>query len=305
MRTWKRLEPPEQIFQNGVVTVGNFDGLHLGHQALLKKAEELGSPRVVITFDPHPMQVLKPERSLKRLFPREDITERLPDYGTDLLMILTFNQAFANIPALQFLDEYIGLPFKPKHIVAGYDFNFGRGREGTLDVLEKWASSQGILVSVVSPLRLGGEVVSSRRIRGLVEAGDIHGARLLLGRPFYLRGPVTAGAGRGVQLGFPTLNQIPENETLPLKGVYATRTRCEDATFASVTNIGVNPTFENSATIRVETHVLDQNVNWRGRQIDVEFYERLRDEKKFSGIEDLKKQIQSDILKAKSILKVK
>ena len=302
MRTWKQLEPAEQIFQNGVVTVGNFDGLHLGHQTLLNKAMEFNSPRVIITFDPHPIQVLRPERSLKRLFPREDLAERLPDYETDLLVVLKFDESFARIEARTFLEEYILKPFRPKNIVAGYDFTFGRGREGTLDVLEKWTQANGIALSILQPLRIAGEVVSSRRIRDLIQRGDVHGAHLLLGRPFYLRGVVGEGAGRGVKLGFPTLNQIPINETLPPTGVYASRTRCEGSTYFSVTNVGTNPTFESGPQIKVETHVLGTQVDWRGKSVDVEFIERLREEKKFSGIEDLKKQIQSDILKAKAIL---
>jgi riboflavin kinase / FMN adenylyltransferase len=301
MQVWKSLEPNSQNFQRGVVTVGNFDGLHLGHQSLLRRAASVTGPKIVITFDPHPMQILRPERQLKRLFPREDLIEQLPRYGVDLLVILPFTHEFAALPARDFLNQFVAV-FHHTDVVAGYDFTFGNGREGTLDFLREWCTAAGIQIDVLAPLRMSGEVVSSRRIRDMILHGDVHSAQLLLGRPFYLRGEVVSGAGRGVQLGFPTLNQHVCNETLPAKGVYATRVRCAGVTYPSVTNVGTNPTFENGEQLKFETHVLDQEVEWHGKTIDVELVERLRDEKKFSGIEDLKKQIQTDILKAKAIV---
>ncbi len=304
MQIWRQLEPFEQKFQSGVVTIGNYDGLHLGHQSLLHKAQEVPGPRVVMTFDPHPMQVLHPERNLKRLFPREDLFEQLPNYGVDLLVILPFDKGFAKLSAQEFLNRYVSEAFHPRHIVAGYDFQFGNGREGTLDVLRGWAGARGISVDVVSPLRMGAEVVSSRRIREMIVKGDVHGAQMLLGRPFYLRGEVVAGQGRGKTIGIPTLNQRVINETLPPIGVYVSRVRFGGQVYPSVTNVGTNPTFENGTTVKVETHVLDSVADWRGEVIDVELVERLREEKKFSGVEDLKKQIQSDILKARAVLRM-
>src|ERR1700733_7744282 len=162
MQVWKSLERGEQNFHHGVVTVGNFDGLHLGHQSLLKKALEFNGPRVVITFDPHPIQVLRPERELKRLFPREDLIETLPNYAVDLLVILPFDREFAAIPARTFLNRYLVDAFYPEHVVAGYDFTFGNGREGTLDLLKDWSVHCGIKLEVLPPLRMSGEVVSSR-----------------------------------------------------------------------------------------------------------------------------------------------
>jgi len=300
MQVWTGLVA--QNFHNSVVMIGNFDGLHLGHQTLLKQAGEYPSPRIVITFDPHPMQVLRPERRLRRLFPVSDLEEQLPRFGIDLLLVLPFTHEFSTIPAGEFLNRYLGQAFSPKHVVAGYDFAFGNGREGNLELLRGWTASRQITLDVLPPLRMGGEIISSRRIRDAITKGDVHGASLLLGRPFYLRGEVISGAGRGKQIGVPTLNQRVANETLPPIGVYATRTTCEGQTFASVTNVGVNPTFESGSQIKVETHLLNQDIDWRGKRIDVHLLERLRDEKKFSSIEDLKKQIQSDILKAKGIL---
>ena len=297
------LPPDAQKFHGGVITIGNYDGLHLGHQSLLARMAERTGPRVVVTFDPHPTQILQPARYLKRLFPREDLSEQLPGWEVDLLMVLPFDQAFARLTANEFLDRYVGV-LRPKHIVAGYDFAFGSGREGTLDVLKHWAAGLGTEVDVVPPLRMGGEIVSSRRIRDLVAKGDVFAASLLLGRPYYLRGEVVAGAGRGAHIGVPTLNQKVVNETLPALGVYASRARCAGKSFASVTNVGTSPTFENGSTVKVETHVIEAAAEWRGQVIDVDLIERLRDEKKFSGVEELQKQIHSDILKAKGMLGV-
>jgi riboflavin kinase/FMN adenylyltransferase len=301
MDIWRAVEAPTQKFHNGVLTVGNFDGLHLGHQSLLKKMTEFPGPRIVITFDPHPLQVLQPERGLKRLFPREDLWERLPAFGVDLLLLLRFDKTFARQRPDGFLDTYVG-PFHPKHVVAGYDFAFGAGRAGNLDSLRAWCAGRGVQVDVMPPLELDGVLVSSRKIRECIEAGEVGTAATLLGRPFYLRGAVGAGAGRGAAMGFPTLNQSVENETLPKGGVYATRVRRAGRTYASVTNIGTNPTFESGSAVKVETFVLDQKADWRGERIDVELIERLRDEKKFSGVEDLKEQIQADILNARKVL---
>jgi riboflavin kinase/FMN adenylyltransferase len=239
---------------------------------------------------------------LRRLFPREDLSERLPAYGVDLLVILPFTAAFAELPAEEFLRRYLAEPFEPRHVVAGYDVGFGKGRQGSLASLRAWASPRGVEVHAVAPLKIRGEIVSSRRVRELVTAGQVDEASELLGRPFYLRGPVVAGHGRGARIGVPTLNQQVINETLPLQGVYVTRTRLDGVSRPSVTNIGFNPTFGGETEVKVETHVLDAEVQARGRIVDVDFLKRLRPEMKFPGVEDLKKQIQDDILKARQYL---
>ena len=302
MQIWRRIDGDTKNFQGGVLTVGNYDGLHIGHQRLLREGEKVGHPLIVMTFDPHPRQVLQPEKHLKRLFPRDDLGEQLPLYGVDLAVILHFDHKFAALSAREFLEQFVWQPFHPRHIVAGYDFAFGKGREGTLDVLKVWAAEKNVTVDVVQPLEKDGAVVSSRRIRDLILKGDVAGAEVLLGRPFYLRGEVIAGQGRGKTIGIPTLNQRVVNETLPPNGVFASRVRFEGSVYNSVTNVGTNPTFESGVLVKVETHVLDTVAEWRGHVIDVELIERLRDEKKFSSVEDLKKQVQSDILKARSIL---
>ena len=301
MQIWAQIERQAHLFHAGVITIGNFDGLHLGHQELLRLAQAVGQPRIVMTFDPHPLQILHPEKHLKRLLPRADLFEQLPYYGIDLLVMLPFDRAFANQSAETFVQRYLLEPFQPRHIVAGYDFAFGKEREGTLPFLRSWAAQHSIAVDVAQPLQLGGQPVSSRRIRESVIHGDMREAARLLGRPFYLRGEVVHGAGRGHQIGVPTLNQKVENETTPLLGVYASRARGQGQSFASVTNIGVNPTF-GGTTLKVETHVLDQTVDWRGVTVDVDLIERLRGEQKFNSIDELRTQIAADIAHARRVL---
>lgn len=298
MNVWNQVARLEQKFQGGVVTIGNFDGLHLGHQSLLVEAARHPGARVVMTFDPHPLQVLRPETKLRRLFPREDLAEQLPQFGVDLLVVLPFTNELAMTPAEKFWREYVMKPFAPKHIVAGHDFGFGAGRSGTLEHIREWSELAGAQVHVMPQLQIAGENFSSRRIREMVEAGDVRGAQALLGRPFYLRGALVSGAARGRQIGFPTLNMKTVNEILPASGVYATRTRLDgQPPLKSVTNIGVNPTFGGVAEIKVETHVIGQTIQAPRGEFKVDFVQRLRPEMKFNSIEDLKKQIQSDILK--------
>jgi riboflavin kinase/FMN adenylyltransferase len=303
MLIWNQTTPDSlTAFRGSVVTIGNFDGLHLGHQALLKRALGLPGRRVVITFDPHPLQVLYPERELKRLLPREDISEQLPKYGVDLLWIIPFTRRFAQLSGREFLETCVGAPFDPRHMIAGYDFGFGKDRTGTLESLQEWATAHECALHVVPPLNVEGRPVSSRRLRELIQNGDVAAAARLMGRPFYLRGEVIHGAGRGASIGVPTMNQQVINETLPKQGVYITSTRVGGEERPSVTNIGWNPTFGGSAAVKVETHVVDgRPCEARGQSIDVSFLERLRDEKKFSSVDELKAQIHRDIEEARCL----
>lgn len=290
-----------QAFAGAVVTIGNFDGLHLGHRALLAAAAERPGPRVVITFAPHPVQVLYPERGLRRLLPREDLREQLPHLGVDLLIELPFTRDFASLTADDFLSRYLE-PLKPSALVVGYDFGFGRAREGGQDRLRDWSAARGLYFDIVPPFAVDGAIVSSRRLRELIEAGDVAEAQRLLGRPFYLRGQVGRGAGRGATIGIPTLNQNVVNETLPKNGVYVSRTRLDDEHYGAITNIGLTPTFGDAPAIKIETHVLDRDVHWRDRVIDVDLIARVRDEVKFDGVDSLKAQIARDVARARRVL---
>lgn len=301
MLRWNGTDALSQKFQGGTVTLGNFDGLHLGHQELFRRARETGGPVSVITFDPHPQAVLQPGKEIRRIFPREDLAEQLPKYGIDLLAILPFTLAMASLPAEEFWSKYVSGPLKPKHIVAGHDFAFGKNRAGTLEFLKEWSAKNDCEVHVVEPLRINGEIVSSRMIRELIVQGEVAKARERLGRPFYLIGKVGSGAGRGRTIGVPTMNLSSVEQVVPAKGVYATRAIL-DVQHPSVTNVGVNPTFGGDS-LKIETHVINHTVEAFGKTVKVEFIDRLREEKKFPGVEDLKKQIKDDILKAQGVLK--
>lgn len=295
--------PPFPELQGAVVIIGNFDGLHRGHQKLFELGQSLTGPLVVLTFDPHPMQVLHPEKALKRLLPKDDLMEQLPKYGVDLLWVQPFTRGFSEQSAAQYLKTHLEEPFGPRHLVAGYDFAFGRDRQGSLESLEAWGAQFKVKVHVVEPLEIAGAPVSSRRLRDLISnQGAVREASSYLGRPFYLRGKVGRGAGRGAGIGVPTMNQHGVDQTLPLSGVYATRTRLRGQIYNSVTNVGWTPTFGEPSEIKIETHVFDQQLEARDQVIDVEFIERLRPEFKFASIDDLKNQIQTDILNAKKVL---
>jgi len=302
MRTWTRLEAAEKEFQGGVLTIGNFDGLHFGHQALLKKARECGFPVILMTFDPHPLQVLRPDRPHTRLFPRADLQERLPVYGVDLLLILPFTKEMAALSAEDFLKKYVADPFRPGHIIAGHDFAFGKNREGSLEFLRDWCARHACELHVIQPRSEGGEIYSSRLIRELISKGEVERAAEKLGRYFYLRGEIGSGAGRGHGIGVPTMNFRNIKETKPAAGVYATRAWLDGRLYKSVTNVGVNPTFGGNEGLKIETHVIGQTVEARGKTVVVEFVKRLRPEMKFNSIEDLKNQIKTDILKANEAL---
>jgi len=302
MRTWTRLEPAQKEFQGGTLTMGNFDGLHRGHQALIGRARDCGGPLTVMTFDPHPLQILQPERQITRIFSRADLSEQLPKFGVDLLVILPFTEQLARTGAEDFWRQYVTEPFRPKNIVAGHDFAFGRSRQGTLEFLQDWCARNQAGLHVVKPFLLNGEIVSSRAIRELIRLGEVEKAATYLGRHFYLRGAVGKGAGRGKTIGVPTMNFTALSEILPAHGVYATLTHWQGRRWASVTNIGVNPTFGATEGVKVETHVIGHAVEARGETVDVEFVRRLRPEMKFASIEDLKNQIKDDILKANEAL---
>ncbi len=302
MRIWTGSSGDSQKFQGGVVTIGKFDGLHLGHQKLLEVVRQGPKPWVVLTFDPLPIQVLQPDKHYARLMPKEDLGEQLPKTGVELLYVMKFDQTLAAKSAAEFAEGVIRAPFRPKVIVVGYDFAFGKNREGDLAWLRRWGDTHGIALNVVKPFEFDGETVSSGRVRKLIEAGAVDQASRLLGRPFYVRGRVIRGAGRGASIGVPTLNQQVANETLPGLGVYASRTRWRGQVMISVTNVGRVPTFSDGKEIHVETHVLNQSLSAYGETVDVDLIAHLRSEKKFGSVEDLKNQIKQDILDATRIL---
>ncbi len=291
------------------VTIGNFDGLHSGHREIMQRlkdsAQSLGVLSAVVTFDPHPVQVLYPERALARLFDLQDLQEQLSQQGVDLLIVEPFSREFAALDPKVYLRDWVVRPLGLRKLLVGYDFSFGRQRSGNLQLLAELGQSLGFDLEVVTAVQgEGGEVVSSSRIRKALAQGQVERAAEMLQRPFSVRGFVERGQGRGRSLGFPTANLQITSQTLPQKGVYICRAWRKGKKFAALTNIGVNPTFaaQGSEQLKVETHLWDwpQDRDLYGEEVKLEFLHRLRDEEKFSGPLALREALEKDLKEAKS-----
>ena len=299
--------PPQE---GTALTIGNFDGLHLGHRALvgevLSAAMRNSWTSALVTFDPHPLQFLQPELGLKRLFPVSDLQAQAKDMGLDYLVVEEFSQVLATMDPEEFWAERVVPALNPRLLVVGHDFNFGAGPKGNLDFLKALASREGFELRVVPPIRLAGDIVSSSRIRGLVSQGKVEEAHPLLGRPFAVRGQVSQGDQKGRQLGFPTANLEGIETLLPAKGVYFTQTQVPGGgLIPSVTNLGCAPTLRGADSgLRLESHLLEEG-NWKlyNKEIEVRFLAHLRPERKFSGIDELKTQIKKDVKEAQNFWK--
>lgn len=284
-----------------VVTIGNFDGLHFGHREIISKTVErarlAGARSVVVTFNPHPRKILKPDAEHVQIFDHKDQEKELQKLGVDLLVLEPFSRDLSQLTAEKFLSDYIIKPLSPIALVVGYDFAFGANRQGTLSILENLCKLQGLDLEVVHPVKMDGLVISSSEIRKAIKEGHVDLARKMLGRSFYLSGLVVKGDQRGRILGFPTANLSAETEVFPKPGVYATYTQVREEIYKSVTNVGYNPTFiggENKP-LKIETHILNFSKDIYGEQIEVFFEQYIRPEKRFSSIEDLKAQIGHDV----------
>jgi riboflavin kinase/FMN adenylyltransferase len=289
------------------LTIGSFDGIHLGHQEILRQltrgAHAAGSPAVVLTFYPHPAVVLGKRKRAFYLTTPEEQAELLEALSIDLLITHPFDQDVASLSAQQFLNnlmDHLGL----SQLWVGHDFAMGHNREGDVPALKRFGELHNFQVQVISPVTLEGEVVSSSRIRALLAEGSLAQANRLLGRPYRLSGTVVQGQGRGRTLGIPTANLAVSDERALLQtGVYVCRVRILDRWHGAVTNIGVRPTFgAEDETLTVETHLLDYDKDLYGQRLSLEFVERLRGEKRFSGPQALVEQIHADIAQARQRL---
>jgi riboflavin kinase/FMN adenylyltransferase len=288
-----------------VVSIGNFDGVHLGHQKLLRQAVLEGQTRqlpvVVFTFYPHPVAILYPERKIQRLFDSRDQREQLAQLGVNHLIEQEFTQNFARLSASDFVQFFLIDKLKTKTLVVGYDFSFGTNREGTIEYLHKVCQEKNIRLIVEPAYQMKGITVSSSKVRDELKLGNAEMAKDLLGREFYLRGIVHHGDARGRTIGVPTANMTPTVDFVPRRGVYITRTHYKHQIHQSITNIGYNPTFqgESPPPIKTETHLFDFDEDIYGQEIQVEILKFLRDEKKFSGVQELVAQIHADIQEAR------
>ncbi|MDY6824233.1 MAG: bifunctional riboflavin kinase/FAD synthetase [Thermodesulfobacteriota bacterium] len=312
MQLIEGLENIPAPFENAVVTIGNFDGVHKGHQALFAKVRQraaaLNGTSVVVTFDPHPARVLNPGVITPLITIYEQKVELIEQTGIDVLVSIAFTREFAAVTASEFVENILVKRLGVRSIVIGKDYAFGKNREGDVAFLEKCGQKMGFDVISVDWVDWQGRKtesadrqhrISSTAVRELVRAGRVKDASGLLGRYYQVRGTVVSGRGRGAaSLGFPTANIELKDELCPADGVYAVLVTHGSKHYKGVANIGYSPTFDDHI-FTVEVHILDFNDPINGERINVDFIERIRDEKKFDGIEALKAQIQKDIDQAR------
>ena len=297
----------EKPLSDPVLTIGNFDGVHKGHLVLFDKVKErakaIGGQSVVMTFEPHPLKIMRPANGPQLITPTGQKLELIEKAGIDIIVCVSFDRPFAAIPARDFVNNILVQKIGIKEIVVGYDYTFGHSREGDSNLLREMGRDLGFVVHLVGPVQIDQTLVSSTSIRRLIQEGRLAEAKVLLGRDFEVQGTVVKGQNRGARLlGFPTANLNPHAELLPKRGVYAIKLLIDDVFYNGVTNVGVNPTFGDTG-LTVETHVLDYSGDLLGKTIKVLFLKRLRDEKAFKTVEELSDQIARDIAQAKAVFR--
>jgi riboflavin kinase / FMN adenylyltransferase len=289
-----------------VVTLGAFDGIHKGHQkifaAVVKKSAEINGLPIAITFDPHPMRVLMPERRLRLITSAIDKEKIIFKTGISDIVNIDFSPEFARTDAEDFVSDILVGLLNAKWVIVGHNCRFGHNRKGNADLLRKIGRKLGFGVSVIRHASLHGDVISSSRVRSAVLGGRVADAELMLGRAYHIDGGVIKGTGRGISLlNIPTANLDSQNELIPKEGVYAVKVSFGGKVYDGVSNIGRNPTFKEDV-MSYEIHILDFKRNLLGKKLRVHFLERIRDERRFSSIEDLRAQIRRDIDMARRLI---
>lgn len=289
-----------------VVTIGNFDGVHLGHQALfakvIERARAIGGTSLAMTFEPHPMRVLRPAVNLPLITPVSRKLALIQACGVEVVLCVRFDENLARLSADDFVDKLLVGRLGVAEVVVGYDFVFGHKGLGDLDLLRQKGLATGYAVQALGPVLIDGQPVSSTRVRQMVRNSDMAGARRLLGRHYRVAGRVVSGHGRGGRvLGYPTANLRPDNELLPGIGVYAVLVDLGGELTPGVTNIGANPTFGNGE-VTIETFLLDYHGDLYGRELALDFVDFLRGEQRFASVEELAAQIGRDVEKARALL---
>lgn len=296
---WNAL-PPDDC-RRGAVAIGNFDGVHRGHAALLaelrRQADDINGPAIALTFDPHPIELLRPGQTPPRLTTPEDRTRLLHELGADHVLVLRATHELLALRAAEFFAQVIQEHLDARALVEGTNFGFGRGREGDVTTLARLCEPAGIRLTVVPPIILDSGEVSSSRVRAALTAGNVREAASLLGRPYRLHGLVGHGQRRGQQLGFPTANLEQLRTLVPGEGVYAVRVPQEGKTWPAAANVGSNPTFGETAR-KVEIHLIGFQGDLYGRSLAVDFVERLRETRPFKSVAELVEQLRHDIEQA-------
>lgn len=293
-------------FRGGSLTIGNFDGVHRGHAVLIdhlrKAAEQVSGPAIVFTFDPHPLQLLRPHESPPPLTWIERKCELLAALGVSGICIYPTDRELLRLSAAEFFERVIVKKLQAKAMVEGPNFCFGRGREGKIETLTSLCSQQGLLLDVLPPVQVDGDWISSSRIRQLLLAGEVTSANAMLTAPYRLRGLVVEGAKRGRTLGFPTANITQAETLLPGTGVYAGRAFLNNNSWPAAIHVGPNPTFGEEAR-KLEAHLLGCQEDLYGTRLEVEFLQRLRDVHPFPSVDSLLKQLRLDVAEVERIVR--
>lgn len=308
MRLALGLDSPERPAAGCVATIGNFDGVHLGHRKVIERlaneGQRLGLPVCVVLFEPQPREFFAPDQAPPRLMRLRDKIDRLSELPVDHVMILRFNRALAEMSPEAFIEKILIQSLQVHFLVIGDDFRFGRKRAGDYALLVKTGQARGFEVADTRTVLAGGERISSTLIREALMQGDLDRARELLGKPYEVCGRIIHGQKRGRTFGFPTANLLMQRKNTPVKGVFAVTMRGLGPTpIPGVANVGSRPTVTGDPTMLLETHLLDFSGDLYGRRVEVEFHARLRDERRFDGIPELKAQIEMDIQAARDFFK--
>lgn len=304
MRLLRSLDNLPADLRRGAVTIGNFDGVHRGHaklvERLLAKARQVGGPAIVFTFDPHPVRLLRPEAAPPPLTWTDRKALLLDELGVTAVIAYPTDEDLLQLTPEGFFDRIIRQQLEARGMVEGPNFFFGRGRAGSIDTLAQLCQQANVSLEVVQPTTIGGQIVSSSRVRDAVAAGDVDLARQLLTRPYRVRGMVTHGAGRGAKIGFPTANIEAIDTLLPAQGVYAASVCTLAGNWPAAVNIGPNPTFGENA-LKVEVHLIDFTGSLYGQPLEVDFLSRLRSIQSFESVAALKAQLTRDVAAARQI----
>ena len=284
------------------VTIGNFDGVHLGHQQILRKLDQRARlenlTSAVLTFHPHPARLLRPSEAPALLETLDQRLAAIAAVGINAVLVARFDSTLANLGPQEFVQQYLLETMRARAVLIGGNFRFGHRQAGDAKLLTDLGRAQGFEVEIVPPMTIDGAVVSSTAIRQALREGRVDQARSMLGRPFTLAGEIQPGTGQGRKLVVPTLNLATEQELLPMAGVYATEAVVKRTMYRAATNVGVRPTFDGAHTT-IESHLFDFHETLTGGTLEIRFWARLRDERKFSGPAELREQVIRDIETAK------
>lgn len=289
------------ILSNSIVTIGTFDGVHLGHQKIIKRLVELkqkhGGETVLFTFDPHPRKILFPEQTdLKLITTTQEKCDLLKKFGVDHVLVFPFTKEFSHMQAVDYISDIISKGLKTKTLVIGYDHRFGSNREGNIDTLKQLSSVYHFKVEEIPAQEINQLNISSTRIRKAIEEGDVQTANKYLGYAFFITGIVIKGKQLGRTLGYPTanINIEDKDKLIPRVGVYAVNVIVNDTMYKGMLNVGTNPTTDSDERIKIEVHIFDFADDIYGHEIKLEFVKRIRDEEKFANLDELKEALAND-----------